>query len=205
MTFEPDFEYDRYGGHEIDFDVILRELFRVITLIYSASTIWDMDQAAPPVITEPFPDLSSRTSIGKLQRKFLSGELSRGLIYVAVSMRILDDRAPNLFDKNMEAECGSFAEQNKSVRPLCLRKACNKIIHASEFIRGPETVFYDQNQEEVRRWNDLTGANANLDNFIFLRGDMSNKAWTCAIRVDDFSDLVVKAVNFHKAQEAANE
>jgi hypothetical protein len=104
-------------------------------------------------------------------------EITRILLSVAITARVIDDLADGVFDF-VALDCGVL-EQGKSVSGLSLREACNKIIHATK----------------IRFDVDCNAAGQEYVNpFIYLYGEKGGVPWRATLHVLEFAREYVGCV-----------
>lgn len=104
-------------------------------------------------------------------------EITRILLSVAITARVIDDLANGVFDFVAE-DCGNLEQGSKS-KPLSLREACNKIIHASK-------IRFDV--------EDNGAGQAYVTPFIYLYGEKSGVEWRATLDVLKFAREYVGCV-----------
>jgi hypothetical protein len=104
-------------------------------------------------------------------------EITRILLSVAITARVIDDLADGVFDFVAD-DCGTLEWANKA-KPLTLREACNKIIHASK-------VRFDVEHS--------AGGQAYVMPFIYLYGEKNGVEWRATLDVLKFAREYVGCV-----------
>ena len=111
----------------------------------------------------------------------IEDEITRILLAIAITARVIDDRAGHGFNI-ADASCGTLVRNTANVQliNLDLREACNKIIHA-------ERVHFDVDETEALQ--------PYLQPFIYLYGHQHNNEWKATIDVIEFAKTYVTCVN----------
>lgn len=209
---EPKIEYASYQRYDIDHDVVLCHLFRVVSLAIAYPKISEISSEYARDETSAFPEIAPRTAIEKLSFTFFDNEFFRHLMYVAVSLRTLDERVPNIFDDSLDPTemCCVVEDEKKGVGQFGLRETCNKVIHANGFIAGTANLkLYEKHTlEHLGFVGTLPLSSKNPELLVYLYGARHNQdnkiKWACELDLIKFADLVVKCVNFHRHQENIN-
>jgi hypothetical protein len=111
-----------------------------------------------------------------------TAEVSRLLIEAAVTVRMLDDMAGHHV-VGVNFTVGDL-DEGSGRRPLSLREACNKIVHATnvEFdLGGGTTTFTDKAGEEVTECIVYLRPTS-----VELRGNWEDRAWSAELQVYAF-------------------
>jgi hypothetical protein len=190
-------------GHSFDYDRVLLEAYRLISHIFATEKIAghaasDMDRRFMG------PDGKPTNSLEALDQRFFKNEASRLLLFLAITMRNLDERAPFIFDRYVEELCGEVSEETGSVQQLDLREACNKIIHASQYVN----FDYEEIEPSFVSPKDKIPLQPTYSlPYLNLKGARPQKKkavqWVAKVDIIAFTDLVVKCVKVHQAQERA--
>lgn len=106
-------------GYRPDTLNAILELHRLVCIFLASRSFADLRQA--PV---EYPDVLDPL----LERE--DEEITRILLSVAITARVVDDREEKLFEL-VAGNCGAL-EEGEATNPLTLREACNKIIHATK-------------------------------------------------------------------------
>lgn len=120
---EVEHDFPRREGFFFDVNSFRLDLYRLISCFYASVTFAEFGE---DIDDDPVRDL---------QGDFEEFEVTRLLVNIAVTARIMDDR-DDRFSKRFELECGQLVNdlaEPDNVQPLNLRAACNKIIHARKF------------------------------------------------------------------------
>jgi hypothetical protein len=137
----------------LDIEVIKLNAYKLISLFYANKEI--------SRTTEP----GTKDGIAKLEDKYFFSQVSKLLIEIAISIRVLDDQIKYSYSKseiktkyntsmvaiNKKHNCMMFAE-------LSLREVCNKIIHAE--IVEPHFEESKNGEHEIDRHNWVCWADA---------------------------------------------
>ena len=111
-----------------------------------------------------------------------TAEVSRLLIEAAVTVRMLDDMAGQHV-VGVDFSVGDI-DEGSGRKPLTLREACNKIVHAThvEFdLGGGATTFIDKAGEEVTECIVYLRPTS-----VELRGTRANQSWSAELQVYAF-------------------
>ena len=111
-----------------------------------------------------------------------TAEVSRLLIEVAITVRMLDDMAGHHV-VGVNFTVGDI-DEGSGLRPLTLREACNKIVHANnvEFdLGGGTTTFTDRMGDEVTECIVYLRPTS-----VVLRGNRGEQAWSAELQVFSF-------------------
>lgn len=104
-------------------------------------------------------------------------EITRILLSVAITARVIDDLADGVFDFVAE-DCGTL-EQANIKKPLSLREACNKIIHATK-------IRFDVEHN--------ASGQAYVTPYIYLYGNKNGVEWRATLDVLEFAREYVGCV-----------
>jgi len=111
-------------GHHFDASNVRLDLYRLLALVLA-------DQAVSKLATQS-------NIFSDLQGEYLEYEVTRILLSSAIALRVEFDRHPKDVWKDWKTECGTLFEPYRVTgskfkgKPLELRVACNKVIHASK-------------------------------------------------------------------------
>jgi hypothetical protein len=143
---------------------VLLDIYRLLTIFMAAETISELEvpQSYGNDPLQQFDD-------------FQSDEITRILLTVAVTVRVIDDREARLFDF-LSLDCGSLTpdvENPGKAIALTIHEACNKILHARQidFDRIPAVNGRSFLQSKIRLTGDYRGRawHASLDVVRFCR------------------------------------
>lgn len=146
-------------GHRPDIGDLRRDIYELLSFFLSSQPIAELNDSS----NDPLQQLDG------LQRDLIT----KRLIAVAVTIRILDEQMSYVFDM-LTAYCGTITKDLTKPGEACglgLRDACNKIIHA-------RNVTFDTNVA-------LTGRTY-LYPSLYLEGTEWKKAWTVDLDVVKF-------------------
>ena len=113
----------RRDGFFFDEDTLRLDLYRLLSCFYASADF------ARLALRE-----GSREKVAELAGDYQEFEVTRLLVTIAATVRVVQDRDKDIVP-NVKTKCGSLfpdAGSRKS-KPLSLRDACNKIIHARKF------------------------------------------------------------------------
>jgi hypothetical protein len=108
-----------------------------------------------------------------------SDEITRILLSVAITARVIDDREKRVFEL-VGSDCGTLQKDIKAdvIDVLDIREACNKIIHADK-------VRFDVDELGVQKY---------LNPIIYLYGNLQGKNWRAQLDVIKFCKEYVSIV-----------
>lgn len=109
-------------GHKPDLGDLRRDIYELLAFFLSSQRIAELEQSSMYGENDPVHKFED------LQRDLIT----KRLIAVAVTIRILDDRNPRVFDLFTDY-CGTMTKDFANLADLSglgLRDACNKVIHA---------------------------------------------------------------------------
>lgn len=185
-----------YGGHWFDMGATRRNLMHFISMLAGCEFV--MKQAALEGRNiEGWPKRSH--PLEELYDDCFTSEASRLLIEVAVTIRMLDDMAGSHV-VNVAANVGSI-RTGEDLRPLTLREACNKIIHASQVsfnLGGGVTTYVNREGEEVGECISYA-----LPDALELRGERGGLSWSAELDIVAF--VKVAAVVTYRYEDALDE
>lgn len=142
-------------GHKPNLRDLLGDIYEVLSFFLASQRIAELEQS--PLYGERDPV----HQFADLQRDLIT----KRLIAVAITIRILDDRDPRAFDM-LTDYCGTFTKnlvQPPEISGLGLRDACNKIIHARKVTFDTGTASTGQTY---------------LHPYIYLEGIERDEPWT---------------------------
>lgn len=154
-----DFEEFSTQGHRPDIGDLRRDIYELLSFFLSSQSIAELDST----------DSDPLKQLGGLQRDLIT----KRLIAVAITIRILDDQGSQVFDM-LTAYCGTITKDMTRPGEVCglgLRDACNKVIHARK-------VTFDTSKA-------ATGCTY-LYPSLYLEGTEGKKAWTVDLDVVKF-------------------
>jgi hypothetical protein len=185
----------------LDVESIKLNAYRLISLFYANKEIARS--------TDP----ESRDGIAKLEDKFFFSEMSKLLIEIAISIRVLDDQMKGLPDKSdiKKAYKSAMAVTNQKHNcmmfdDLSLRETCNKIIHAD--VVEPHIEESTNGDHEIDRYNWLGWSESmeysdgeeipepdsikwkHLTNNVRLGGKKGKEQWWCLLEVPIFVEAI---------------
>ena len=188
--------YSENNTHAIDRDVIRLQAYHLLNLFLA-----NYGLACEHRFDDP------KDTLGQLHQDFYLSEITRLLVSIAVSVRMLDDQLKGGEDHAASRKfvgevdtgdyIGSYSEGAEPKPRFGVREACNKILHAETarplFEEGGEPhASYEESEEEYRWWY-LTGE-------IELTGHRQHGVkWECCLYVPPFLDVVLEVVSFERA------
>ncbi len=160
-------------GYAPNLDDLRRDIYELLAFFLSSQRIAELDNSPLYGERDPVQQFEG------LQRDLIT----KRLIAVAVTVRILDDQEPKLFDMFTDY-CGTITRD--MLRPfqnggLGIRDACNKIIHARK-------VTFDAAKTSSGR--------AYLLPYLYLEGTEQSKPWTVNLDVVKFCRESAGALEF---------
>lgn len=199
---DPFFDYEDLG-HQFNFDHVLLELYRLVCQVF-ASKEFAIQAAEDPNRQFMGPDGKATNPLEALDNQFFSNEASRLMLFVAIAMRSLDDRLPTVFDQFIEETCGEVTEDNGKSQRLGLREACNKLIHARQYVNFD---FHTLEPQFASPKDNLSLPPIYVLPRVHLKGEQpagkKSVPWEATIDLIAFAGLVVKCVKFHQVREKA--
>ena len=160
MDFSIDPKYDD-AGYQYNFEMMLLEAYHLLTSIIAHSSINSFLVDIPTLketADRPFDDLLPRNGIEMLHRKFYNEEISKRLLYLAATLRTLDERV-SIVDKSDKSKTEKSHNKISSVDDAFehlkvaeifsikgrtnagLRQTCGKILHARRISIGNGNSF----------------------------------------------------------------
>lgn len=149
------------GGHNPNTETLLLELYRLLTIFFSSKNFAELRRG----IGETWDP------IARLEA-YEEHEITRILLAVAITSRVIDDRA-SVFEHS--GSCGELLHdisETGASQPLFLREACNKIIHV-------RTIHFNLDQTEVGQ--------PYLNPIIYLYGQHRGSKWKATLDVVAFA------------------
>lgn len=130
-----------FKGHNFDLKEFRRDLYRLLCLFQaSEKTALQiaanyLGQVEPTTRTDP---------LESLQKEFFTDEVSRILLQTSIVVRILDDELEADPEEKAPRHCGTLEQPSgQTPKPLTLREACNKLIHARKINFDIELVSWE--------------------------------------------------------------
>ena len=121
-------------------------------------------------------------TVQQLQDRYRGSELIRILVSSAVTLRALFDQHPPTFGFLAKKDCGAlwprWPEQRPKSEVLNLREACNKIIHAVDFVDDLVIPSRKSNPDEVGSY---------IRPFLYLHGTKNSESWRAKLSIIDFA------------------
>lgn len=162
-------------GHRPDLGDLRRDIYEILAFFLSSQRIAELEQSRMYGENDPVHKFED------MQRDLIT----KRLISVAVTIRILDDRDPQAFD-TITDYCGTMTKdlENPMGRSgLGLRDACNKIIHARKVTFDSDTTSF---------------GNGYLHPYLYLEGNERGKPWTVDLDVVKFCRESAGALEFEQ-------
>lgn len=160
-------------GHKPDLGDLRRDIYELLAFFLSSQRIAELEQSSMYGENDPVHKFED------LQRDLIT----KRLISVAVTIRILDDRDPQVFDMFTDY-CGTMTKDIKNpmmLSGLGLRDACNKVIHARR-------VTFDLGT--------TSSGHVYLHPYLYLEGSERGKPWTVDLDVVRFCRESAGALEF---------
>ncbi len=153
-------------AHKPNTGTVLVELYRLLAILLARKSFDELRKNA-----------SLRDAFTHLQQ-YGNDEITRILLVVAITARVIDDREKKVFDL-VAGDCGNISETGKD-KGLSLREACNKIIHAQK-------LRFDQTEPDDKE--------KLLNPVIFLSGySSSGTEWNAKLDVIAFAKEYIDCV-----------
>lgn len=152
-------------GHYPNVDNLVLELYRLLAMFLSSEKFATLYRPFPEERLEPIARIQSVEE----------DELTRLLLTLAISARVIDDRDGQVLDK-YGSSCGWLDKRTANSNPeeLSLREACNKIIHAKR-------IRVDQDERDGVRYFTPT---------IYLYDQKDGQSgWKAALDVIEFAKI----------------
>ncbi|GEM_PF-2028567 len=202
-------------SHRVDTTSIHRSVFLLLNLCYAAEPFGKAHDLATLDETDSMG--------GPYYVGWLKFTLSEMLIEIAIKTRIFLDLARSIdavrsaqpkhqvidvyeLDQSVSEKynLGFFAGSSETV---CIREACNKIIHAIQVLplleRGDDEHYLDEESDVKREWQYWDGS-------LELTGTKGQTGWSFTLYVSEFSraldefvDTLEKALNVEPAHRAS--
>lgn len=154
-------------GYIPNTEVVLVELHRLLAIFLASKNFAELRRNAGDKLTE----------LDHLQH-CEEDEITRILLVVAITARVIDDRQDHVFDL-VAGDCGILTEAGTD-KGLTLRESCNKILHATK-------VHFDLSETETRQ--------KYLNPYIYLYGQRQGGAeWKAKLDIIKFAEEYVSCV-----------
>jgi hypothetical protein len=117
--------YPVKNGHHPNISNVLLDIYRLLTIFMASKGIAELEM--------PLPHLYAEDPLQRFD-EFESDEMTRILLTVAITIRVIDDRESKSFDF-LALNCGCLTPNTGDamrVSDLTVREACNKVLHASK-------------------------------------------------------------------------
>lgn len=162
-------------GHRPDLGDLRCDIYELLSFFLSSQRIAELDQSRLYGKKDPVHQFET------LQRDLIT----KRLITIAITVRILDDREPQVFDMFTDY-CGTLTKD--LLKPLetgglGLRDACNKIIHARKVTFDAATT---------------TSGQSYLLPYLYLEGTEKGRPWAVNLDVVKFCRESAGALEFVK-------
>lgn len=169
--YEPPHAGIQKEGHFVKTETVLLELHRLVSIFLASKSFADLRTEDPGEGNDPIFQLQN----GEEE------EISRLLLTVAITARVIDDREGRVFGRG-ETDCGVLRADvaNDKEVPLTLREACNKIIHANKF-----HLDIDKNEK----------GQAYLNPFAYFYGSYGTSNWKATVDVIKFAKTYVGCIS----------
>jgi hypothetical protein len=155
----------RKPGHHPNISNVLLDIYRLLTIFMASRPIAELDDLAPHRGADALQEFG----------EFEHDEVTRILLTVAITVRVIDDREDKIMDM-LADYCGLLTPDIKAplqTDGLNIRDACNKIVHA-------KTIEFD--------WVALPNGRQYLERSIFLSGaDHKKRNWRANLNVVKFA------------------
>ncbi|MFH1657920.1 MAG: hypothetical protein ABIG35_01280 [Pseudomonadota bacterium] len=151
-------------GHHPNTETTFLELHRLLAIIFASKSFAEL-RVGNGEEWDPIDHL----------QQFEDDEITRILLSVSITARVIDDRYDKVFDL-VAGNCGSLFETDEkgtTESGLTLREACNKIIHAQK-------IRFDISETEATQ--------RYLNPIIYLYGERrKGQEWKAVLNVIDFA------------------
>lgn len=152
-------------GHHPNISNVLLDIYRLLTIFMASRPIAELDDLPPHWGADALQEF------GEFERD----EVTRILLTVAITVRVIDDREDRIMDM-LSDYCGLLTPDTKApfqTDGLNIRDACNKIVHA-------KTIEFD--------WVTLPNGRQCLERSIYLSGtDHKKSGWRADLNVVKFA------------------
>jgi hypothetical protein len=163
-------EGHRIDGHMPNTQTVSLELYRLLSIFLSSKSFAEL-RTGTGEEWEPIAHMEEHQE----------DEITRILLAVSITARVLDDRHNQCFDL-AAGSCGILTDHLGEESPLSLREACNKIIHA-------RVIHYDVLETPERQ--------PYLEPFMYFYGERQNGAeWKAVLHVIDFAKEYLGCVRY---------
>lgn len=146
-------------GYKPNTKVAILELHRLVCIFLASKEFANL-RDAPTHVLDTWDYLRESEEDG----------VTRILLSVAITARVIDDLANGAFDLVAE-DCGTL-EEGPKMKPLSLREACNKIIHATK-------IRFDGEKNAA--------GELYVTPFIYLYGEKNGVQWRATLNVLKFA------------------
>ena len=113
------------NGHHPNISNVLLDIYRLLTIFMASKGVAELEI--------PLPHLYAEDPLQRFD-EFESDEITRILLTVAITVRVIDDHESRMFDF-LALNCGCLTSNTGGtmlVSALTVREACNKVLHASK-------------------------------------------------------------------------
>ncbi len=144
------------------------DLYRLVSCFYSSVTFAE------------YGEDRDYDSVRNLQDEFEEYEVTRLLVNIAVTARVMDERDDRLSQK-FNLKCGQLIDdltKPDNMVPLSIREACNKIIHARKF-----NWDVDQLKDEGNLPYPTTKF---IKPYMYLYGTRDKSCWKVTLDITEF-------------------
>lgn len=154
-------------GYKPNTEVVLVELHRLLAIFLASRSFADLRN-----------DAGDNLTVFDHLQQCEGDEITRILLVVAITARVIDDREQKVFDL-IAGNCGTLVDGEER-KDLTLREACNKIIHATK-------VRFDLSENDAKQ--------KYLNPTIYLYGQRQNGTeWKATLDVLEFAREYVSCV-----------
>jgi hypothetical protein len=159
----------RNEGHFPNTENAIVELHRLLSIFLASRHFAELCKEYPGEGYDPIYEIQAVES----------DEITRILLSLAVTARVVDDREQQVFGL-VGSDCGIFQSDihNQATEVLEIREACNKLIHA-------KTVRFDVEELGVQRY---------LNPIVYLYGSFHEKEWKAQLDIIKFCKAYVTLV-----------
>jgi len=159
----------RKEGHFPNTENTVVELHRLLSIFLASQHFAELCTRPPGERFDP---------IYKIQ-EVEADEITRILLSVAITARVIDDREGRVFEL-VGSDCGTLQKDTSAdmIEVLDIREACNKIIHADK-------VRFDVEEMGVQKY---------LNPIIYLYGSLQGRNWRAQLDVIKFCKEYVSTV-----------
>lgn len=149
--------------YRLDASIVLKDLYRLLSAIMSIHSVEKLNGGKDDPLLE-------------LQGRFAESEIVHLLVTTAAAQRVHEDSVRpfrddhnDSFGKDSDRVCGQLTIEGET-KPLLIRDACNKIIHASsiEILDAAKPFLALQGRQGKKAWE------ANVELIEYIRASVEN-------------------------------